>query len=49
VRVTSGLAFGYADLDGHLELRDDPSTGAVELRGGTLFPRRAPGLGFDLA
>jgi L-alanine-DL-glutamate epimerase-like enolase superfamily enzyme len=39
----------YADLDGHLNLCDDPAAGAVEIRDGTLFAGNSPGLGVDLS
>lgn len=37
----------YADLDGHLALKDDPAAGAVEIQDGMLVGRNAPGLGVD--
>jgi len=37
----------YADLDGHLDLIDDPAAGAVFIKKGYIFPNDQPGIGFQ--
>ncbi len=44
----SSPAVQYGDLDGHIDLRDDPTRSRFTLREGVLFASDSPGLGCDV-
>jgi L-alanine-DL-glutamate epimerase-like enolase superfamily enzyme len=53
--ISAGLQFAlarpnvmYADLDGHLDLIDDPASGGFVIKKGYMHPLDTPGLGVEL-